>query len=143
MSGLEAPRLDRERASRSGQTDPCMKDTGSITRLMEREDLFTLMVMSMTASGKMIKLTAMESIAILTVLSTKVNGRTTSNTVMEWRHGQMEPGTKDNTSKAKSKGKVSSLGLMDQLIRELLNRITFKGMASTSGQMAVSIPEPG
>lgn len=64
MSGQEARKLDREKANRSGLTDPCMRDTGSITRLMEREDLFTLMAMSTTESGKMIRLTAMESTAI-------------------------------------------------------------------------------
>ena len=143
VSGQEARRQDRERASRSGLTDPCMKVTGSITRLMEREDLFTLMVMSTMESGKMIRLTAMESIAILTELSMKVSGRTTSNTVMELRPGQMEPDTKDNTSKVKSKGKVSLLGLMDQPIRALLNRITFKAMASTSGLTVVFTRAPG
>ena len=64
MSGQEAQRQDREKASRFGLTDPCMKDTGSITRLMEREDLFTLMVMSTMESGRRTRLMATESTAI-------------------------------------------------------------------------------
>ena len=62
---------------------------------------------------------------------------------MELRHGLMEQDTKDNTSKAKSKGKVSLLGLTAQLIRGLLSRITFKDTANTSGQMVVFTQAPG
>jgi hypothetical protein len=55
---------DKVRAFRFGQTVPCMKAGGEITKPMAKVVLSMLMETSMTATGKTIKL--MGSVSILT-----------------------------------------------------------------------------
>jgi hypothetical protein len=110
---------------------------------MEKEDSYMLTEMCMMASGKTTKHMAMESIAISMGPSMRANGKTISNTAMVLRLGLMVPSIKGSISKERRRVKDSSPGPMAPLMREHLNRITFKATASTTGLTAESIPAPG
>lgn len=62
-SGFKVETSDKEKVVKFGQTVPCMKDGGVITKQMEKEDSFTPMVTSMMVNGKTTRLTAMVSTA--------------------------------------------------------------------------------
>lgn len=57
-------------------------------------------------SGKTIRLMATVVTLTQTGLLTLVNGKMTSSTEKAWRHGQMEPSTRDNIMKAKNTARV-------------------------------------
>lgn len=51
VNGLLGDKPDKERVDRFGQTDPCMKVGGPITKPTEPVDLFMLMVMFTMVNG--------------------------------------------------------------------------------------------
>jgi hypothetical protein len=59
VSGLKASKLDKDEVNRSGRTDLCTRDTGSIIKHMARADLFTQMATFTMASGLKIRLMAL------------------------------------------------------------------------------------
>ena len=64
MIGSKERTSDKAKADKYGPTDPCTKAGGKTTKLTEKEGLSMLMVMSMTASGRMTRLMDMVSTAI-------------------------------------------------------------------------------
>ena len=70
-------------ASRSGPTEPNMRETGATTKPMEQENSGTQMAMSMTDSGKRTKPTVMEYILTSMEPNTRDIGATTSRMAQE------------------------------------------------------------
>lgn len=115
-----------------------MRDTGRITRLMEREDLYMLMETSMKETGKMIKLMVMESILIQMAQDMKVNGGKINNMAMVLKNGQMEHAIKGITLKERNTAKESSYGQIIALLLGSLLIIILKVQVFMSGQMEES-----
>lgn len=136
-------RSDRARELKYGQTAPCMKDGGKITKQTVKEDSSMLMETSTMDSGKMIRLTGTVSIAISMEPDTKATGKKTSNMEKASKHGLMVPATKVITWKARSMVKVNSPGLMEALIMGNSLRITLTGSVSMNGQTEESSKESG
>src|SRR5690348_9755815 len=83
--------LDMEEANKFGAMDLNMKEIGRIMLLMAREGLYTPMEMYMKESGSMIKLMERVNTLIWMAQLMKEDGMKINNTVLEWKHGQMEP----------------------------------------------------
>ena len=100
-----------------------MKGTGRITKLMDLDNMFTLMVMFTLAFGLMIKHTVKDSTSIQTELITMVNGSKTNNMVTVSKDGQMDLTIKDYTLMAKSMAKAYLPGLMEAVMKVNLSPI--------------------
>ena len=117
---------------KSGKMVANTSATGNKIKPMARVDLYTLMVMSTTESGKMIRLTVMESTAILTELSMKVSGRPVSD--MDRAAILLLEGMfmSENTPGEKLKGMVSTLGKTEIYIPDSFS--TDRKMAREAGR---------
>ena len=78
-NGLKVQISDREKESKLGQMVPCMRVGGKTTKPMVKVDLFMLMEISTTVSGRMTRLMDSEFTHIWMELDTKVSGRKISN----------------------------------------------------------------
>lgn len=143
VNGSKIHKSDQEKEDKSGQMVPCTKVGGNRIRPTEREDLFMLMEMSMTATGLTIKHMGMVSIAISMEPSTKGGGKKINNTVKELRRGLIMLGTKVTTSKAKSTAPASSAGLMVALTTELSLKIISRVKDNIIGRMGEIIKASG
>lgn len=76
------------------QLNMSMKDSGKITKEMERENNSGKMVACMRATGKIILLTDSEDSSIQTAMSTSGNGLTIKPTVKELIFHNVAPSTK-------------------------------------------------
>ena len=95
-----------EWALSSGLMVAAMRVSGVMIRPTDRENLFTLMAISMKANGSMTKLKAWEHILMQMVLTTKDNGLTISSMVMVWNHGLTALAMKESTKMARKKVKA-------------------------------------
>lgn len=142
-SGSSAKTSVKVKEDRSGQMDQCMRAGGKITKLMEKEDLFMLMVTSTTANGLMIRLMDSVSIAISMEPNMRATGKRISNMVMDLKPGQMVPNTRVNTSKVKKMERADSHGLMAPHITECSMRTIFKEPVSITGPTVENIMVSG
>jgi hypothetical protein len=91
-----------------------MKGGGKTTKLMEREDLFMLMGMSMMDIGRMTKHTGMVCMPIQTVPDMRAIGKKISSLVKVSKHGLMVLDTREimlmvkNTEEANSSGQMAA-----------------------------------
>lgn len=119
-NGLKDKISELEKENRFGQTVPCTKAGGRITKPTAWEDSSTPMVTFMMEIGLMTRHTDLECIAILMELNTKASGKKTNSMAMVLKHGQMVPNMKDNMSKVRSTELEDSHGLMEVLSMESL-----------------------
>jgi hypothetical protein len=96
---------------------PSMRASGEITRRMERESFFMLMVIYMMENGRMTKLMDMGSIYTQMGRVIRENGNKTYNMDLALKLGLMEVNFKDIIVKAKNKEKASTLGKMAAITR--------------------------
>lgn len=129
--------------SRFGLMDPCMKDGGETTKLMEKADSSTLMVMFTMECGSTIKLMDTVSTAILMEPSMKEIGRKINNMDRVLRRGQMVPNTTVNMYMERSTGKADSLGPMVAPILDNSKKTIFKVMALITGLTEECSLDPG
>ena len=94
-----------------------------------------LMVISTKDGGSMIKPMEKELIPILMGLSIKAIGFKIRSTVMELRHGRMDPFTKGTIEKERSIAEVSNALLMAVIMKDNFLMIKNPVSVSSSGQM--------
>jgi hypothetical protein len=121
----------------------CTKGTGKMIKQMEEGDLFTLMGMFITESGRMTKLMALVFTITQMVQDMKVNGLRTNSMVKAKKSGLIMLATKAIIRKVRSMDTANSYGLMDQLILEPLSITILKEQASTLGLMDVNLMVSG
>ena len=97
-----------------------------------------LMAMFITEIGKMIKLTDLEFIIIQMVRDMKAGGLKINNMEMEKKFGQTMLVTKVSTKMVRNTVMVSSFGLMDQLIPEILSITIYMDKEFILGLMVVN-----
>ena len=97
-----------------------------------------LMAMFITEIGKMIKLTDLEFIIIQMVRDMKAGGLKINNMEMEKKFGQTMLVTKVSTKMVRNTVMVSSFGLMDQLIPEILSITIYMDKVFILGLMVVN-----
>lgn len=85
------------RENRFGMISLFMKVIGSMTEPTVEEDSFMLMEMSTKENGKMIRLMGKECIQTMMAAVILDNGLKTSNMVMEYKNGEMDPHIKGKT----------------------------------------------
>ena len=110
-----------------------MKATGLMVKQLDKADLFTLMVMSMLARGKMIKRTDMEFTHTSMVHVTKDFGEKINNMVRVLRHGLTGPHTEESMSMVKSMELEFSHGPMGAPMKANLPITTSKARESING----------
>ena len=142
-NGLKAKILELEKENKFGQTVPCTKVGGKITKPTEWVDLSMQMVMFMMEIGLMIKHTDLVFTVILMELNTKANGKKTSNMVMVLKHGQMVQDIKVNTFKERNTVKDNSHGLMEAPLLDSLSITILKDKANTTGLTVENSMDPG
>jgi hypothetical protein len=104
---------------RFGQMEPDMKDTGSITKLIQRESSYMLMETFTKVNGKKIKPMVLVFIYILMEPCIKAIGKMIIRMVMVCKHGSIIANTKDCIKMVKKMEKGTTYGLMEAIIKEI------------------------
>ena len=94
-------------------------------------------------SGRMTRLMEVDSTFTLMVPLTMANGKRTNSTVKGLKLGQMVPDMKGNTSMVKSTVMESLTSLMPQFMKAISNQTRFKVRESTPGQTVKPMMENG
>ena len=90
-SGSKTHKSDKDEAYSPGVMAPCTKVTGRLTKLRDEGDSSMLMVMCMTAIGRMTSPMAQALIIVKMGRPTQVNGKVTSSMGRGKNPGQMDP----------------------------------------------------
>jgi hypothetical protein len=137
---VSGPRRDcvRVKVSSCGKTAASTKAIGKMIKLMDREDLSTLMETVTSESGSMIKLMAEVLMNIWTAQTMSETGKKINSTDTALRHGQMLPSTKVTTNMERSTVSEPLSGLMALPISENFIITTFTAREFTHGQTTES-----
>ena len=87
---------------KNGKMEPCMKDSGNLTKQMDKENSGTWMEIFLKVNGLMIKRMGTGYILIRMVRNIKDFGKMIFNMGKEKKHGWMALSTKANTKKEES-----------------------------------------
>ena len=128
----------KEKVSSCGKTAASTKAIGRTIKLMDREDLSTLMETVISVSGSMIRLMAEALMNIWTAQTMSETGKRTNNMDTALRHGQMLPSTKVTTSMERSTVSEPLSGLMALPTSENFIITTFTAREFTHGQTTES-----
>jgi hypothetical protein len=135
---MRPPIRETARAPRYGLTGLSMKDTGGMTKPMEREDSFTLTETSTRVNGRTIRPTASVSTCIQMGLNTRATGRKTSSMEKAKRPGLMVLNMKVTMLRERKMETETSDGRTAPPITESSQIITYTGRACTFGLTNVS-----
>ena len=131
------------RVFKSGLMALSMKVTGELTRRWVEVALFTQMVTSIMASGKMTKHTDLEIIITQMALATKDTGLRISSMVMARKSGLTMPAMRASTATVRSTEEVNSSGLMVPLTPANSRRTTSMVTVFTLGPMVDNTTDSG
>lgn len=123
--------------------DLATKECGVLIKPTAKENLYTLMVMSMKESGKMIELTVEEPTSMPMEPITMVIGLRISSMVMELNHGPTVQSTKGSTRMAKKMVKANSHLLMVVTTKVNSDKMKFQALVNISGLMEKPMKESG
>lgn len=140
-SGLEASEMAM--VYKNGQMALNTKDNGRTTELMEKVNLFILMVIFTTENGSTIKQMDMVSTITLMVLCMRATGEMIFNMVKEKNHGQMDQYMKGTIWPVRNMAWVFIVGMTEVSTQENGTKTKLKDLEHTAGLMEDNIKESG
>jgi len=142
-SGMLTPMKDMVKDTRSGVMVAYMKDTGSLIRQMEEEDLFTLTETFMMETGRTIKLTDMEVTLTQMVPNIKDIGKTINSMEKVTSNGLTVLSTQEATSLERKTVKEDSYGPINHRTMVISWTTISMELVSIVGPMEESTKEIG